>query len=34
MVDLVNAVERMARTNDGDSGQTLFPDPPKQENTP
>jgi hypothetical protein len=33
MVDLVNAVERMARSNDGDSGQTLFPDPPKQENT-
>ena len=33
MVDLVNAVERMARSNDGDSGQTLFPDPPKQENS-
>jgi hypothetical protein len=33
MVDLVNAVERMARSNDGDSGQTLFPDPPTQENT-
>jgi hypothetical protein len=33
MGDLVNAVERMARSNDGGSGQTLFPDPPKQENT-
>jgi hypothetical protein len=33
MGDLVNAVERMARSTDGDSGQTLFPDPPKQENT-
>jgi hypothetical protein len=33
MVDLVNAVERMARSNDGDSGQTLFPDSSKQENT-
>jgi hypothetical protein len=33
MGDLVNAVERMARSNDGDSGQTLFPDPPRQENT-
>jgi hypothetical protein len=32
--DLVNAVERMARSNDGDSGQTLFPDPPSdQKNT-
>jgi hypothetical protein len=31
--DLVNAVERTARSNDGDSGQTLFPDPPRQENT-
>jgi hypothetical protein len=34
MGDLVNAVERIARTNDGDSGQTLFPDSPKQENIP
>jgi hypothetical protein len=34
MGDLVNAVERMARSTDGDSGQTLLPDPPKQENTP
>jgi hypothetical protein len=33
MGDLVNAVERMARNNDRDSGQTLFPDPPKQDNT-
>jgi hypothetical protein len=33
MGDLVNAVERMARSTDGDSGQTLFPDPPKQGNT-
>jgi hypothetical protein len=32
MVDLVNAVERMARSNDGDSGQTLFPDPPSDQN--
>jgi hypothetical protein len=31
MGDLVNAVERMARSNDADS--TLIPDPPKQENT-
>jgi hypothetical protein len=30
MGDLVNAVERMARSNNGDSGQTLFPDPPQQ----
>jgi hypothetical protein len=34
MGDLVNAVERMARSTDGDTGQTLFPDPPKQEYTP
>jgi hypothetical protein len=31
MGDLVNAVERMARSNDADS--TLAPDPPKQKNT-
>jgi hypothetical protein len=31
MGDLVNAVERMARSNDADS--TLVPDPPKQKNT-
>jgi hypothetical protein len=31
MGDLVNAVEKMARSNDADS--TLVPDPPKQENT-
>jgi hypothetical protein len=31
MGDLVNAVERMARSNDADS--TLVPDPPKLENT-
>jgi hypothetical protein len=33
MGDLVNAVERMARNNNADSGRTLVPDPPKQENT-
>jgi hypothetical protein len=32
MGDHVNAVERMARSNDGGSGQTLFSDPP-QKNT-
>jgi len=34
MGDLVNAVERIARSNDGGSGKTLFPDPPSdQKNT-
>ena len=33
MGDLVNAVEKMARSKDGDSSQTLVPDPPKQEST-
>jgi hypothetical protein len=33
MGDLVNAVERISHSKDGDSGRTLFPDPPKQENT-
>ena len=32
MGDLVNAVERLARSKDGNSSQTLVPDPPKQEN--
>ena len=31
--DLVNAVEKMARSKDGDSSQTLVPDPPNQEST-
>ena len=33
MGDLVNAVEKMARSKDGDSSQTLVPDPPNQEST-
>ena len=32
MVDLVNAVEKMARSKDGNSSQTLVPDPPRREN--
>ena len=33
MGDLVNAVERMAHSNNRESGQTLFPDPPSDQNT-
>jgi hypothetical protein len=33
MGDLVNAVEKMARSTDGDSGHTLVPDPPEQKDT-
>jgi len=33
MGDLVNAVEKMARSTDGDSSHTLVPDPPEQKDT-
>ena len=34
MGDLVNAVERLARSTDGDSDQTLIPNPPSKQDNP